>query len=125
VATYLRKWRPTLLRIKERFKEMRYSGWNIPNIIYVDSEGTKAMKEPKVDDVPVAEYVEGVFDTLVLGVEELCIEGLQRKTLGMLMIDEIPLTARDPNNAQRFKMNMKGHGVEWHITWSGKGFYES
>jgi len=125
VATYLRKWRPTLLRIKERFKEMRYSGWNIPNIIYVDSEGTKAMKEPKVDDVPVAEYVEGVFDTLVLGVEELCIEGLQRKTLGMLMIDEIPLTARDPNNAQRFKMNMKGRGVEWHITWSGKGFYES
>jgi hypothetical protein len=43
----------------------------------------------------------------------------------MLMIDEIPLTARDPNNAQRFKMNMKGRGVEWHITWSGKGFYES
>ena len=83
------------------------------------------MKELKIDNLPVAEYAERVFSDIAIGLEELIMYALQGRTQGSLMIDEIPLASRDPQNPQRFKRSVKGMGTPWELKWSGKGFYES
>jgi hypothetical protein len=84
-----------------------------------------AIREMKIGDLPVVEYTERVFSDITIGLEELVMYALQGQCKGSLMIDEIPLGTRDPQNPQRFKRNMKGMGTAWELKWSGKGFYES
>jgi hypothetical protein len=51
--------------------------------------------------------------------------GLKGQAKDSMMIDEIPIPSRNPQNAQRFKRNIRGGGVEWDLVWTGKGFYKS
>jgi hypothetical protein len=125
LAEYLMRWRPRILAIQEQFQKLRYSGWHLPNILYVEEGDTFAMKELKIEDLPVAEFAEKVFNEVAVGLEELIMYALQGQCKGSLMIDEIPLAARDPKNPQRFKRNVKGAAMAWELKWSGKGFYES
>jgi hypothetical protein len=125
VAEYLMRWRPSLLEVKEKFKDMRYSGWHLPNIVYETTDGKPVMKELKIDGTLIVEYVERVFSTIVLGGEELMIAAFQKRMLGSMMIDEIALQARNPQIPQRFKHNLRGMGIDWELKWTGKGFYES
>jgi len=125
LADYLLRWRPKVMAIDEQFRQMRYSAWHLPNIEYTQDGDRFVMKELKIDNPPVAEYAERVFSDISIGLEELVMYAFQGQTKGSLMIDEIPLAARDPQNPQRFNRNMKGMGVPWELKWSGKGFYES
>ena len=113
------------MAIDEQFRQMRYSAWHLPNIEYTQDGDGFVMKELKIDNLPVAEYAEKVFSDITIGLEELIMYALQGQTKGSLMIDEIPLALRAPQNPQRFKRNMKGMGAPWKLKWSGKGFYES
>lgn len=125
LADYLLRWRPKVMAINEQFRQMRYSAWHLPNIEYIQDGDGFVMKELKIDNMPVAEYGERVFSDISIGLEELIMYALQGQSKGSLMIDEIPMDSRDPQNPQRFKRNMKGMGAPWELKWSGKGFYES
>lgn len=117
---------PTIgLAIEEQFRQLRYSAWHLPNIEYTQDGDGFVMNEMKIGDLPVVEYAESVFSDITIGLEELIIYALQGQCEGSLMIDEIPLDSRHPQNPQRFKRNMKGMGLSWQLKWSGKGFYES
>jgi hypothetical protein len=125
LADYLMRWRPKIMAIAEKFQEMRYSGWHLPNIVYRQEGDGFVMKELEIDNLPVVEYAENLFSDVAVGLEELIMYALQGQSKGSLMIDEIPLSSRNPQNPQRFKRNIRGMGVEWALKWSGKGFYES
>ncbi len=125
LADYIQSWRPKILAIEEQFQRLRYSGWHLPNIQYVEEDETFVMKELKIEDSPVVEYAERVFNDIALPLEELFMYAMQGQCKGNLMIDEIPLALRDPQIPQRFKMNMRSMGAAWELKWSGKGFYES
>jgi hypothetical protein len=125
LGDYLLRWRPKVIAVDEQFRQMRYSAWHLPNIEYTQDGDGFVMKELKIDNLPVAEYAERVFSDITIGLEELIMYALQGQTKGSLMIDEIPLASRDPQNPQRFKRNMKGMGAPWELKWSGKGFYDS
>jgi hypothetical protein len=125
LAEYLFRWRPKIMAIEERFRQMRYSAWHLPNIEYTQDGDGFVMNEMKIGDLPVADYAERIFSDITIGLEELVMYALQGQCNGSLMIDEIPLGSRNPQNSQRFKRNMKGFGTAWVLKWSGKGFYES
>ena len=125
LAEYLLRWRPKIMAIEDQFRQLRYSAWHLPNIEYTRDGDGFVMREIKIGDLPVVEYAEKVFSDITIGLEELVMYALQGQCKGSLMIDEIPLGSRVPQNPQRFKRNMKGMGTAWELKWSGKGFYES
>jgi len=125
LVAYLRKLRPSILDIDEQFRKMRIEGWNLSNVKYKFSDGVVSMIEPLIGDEPVGEYVERVFSILALAIEEVIMYGLQRSQTGVITIGETPLEQRDPINAQRFKMTLRGSEPAWQLKWTGKGFYES
>jgi hypothetical protein len=125
LAEYLFRLRPTLLSVKEKFRELRYAGWHLPNIVYVEDGNKMVMKELKIDGKLIVEYFESIYSTITLATEELIMYGLKGQGKGLMIIDEIPIASRNPANAQRFKKNMRGMGEEWELKWTGKGFYES
>jgi hypothetical protein len=122
---YLKKLRPFLLEIDEQFKKMRVEGWNLSNVKYAFGDGAVSMIEPLIGGVPVSEYVERVFSSLALTVEEIIMYGFQKSSTGPLAIAEIPLGQRDPDNAQRFRITLRDSETMWQLKWTGKGFYES
>jgi hypothetical protein len=125
LVAYLRKLRPSLLDIDERFIKMRVEGWNLSNIKYRFSDGVVSMVEPLIGAEPVGEYVERVFSILALAIEEVTMYGFQRSLTGPIAIAEIPLEQRNPINAQRFRRTLRDSEPTWQLKWTGKGFYGS
>jgi len=125
LADYLLRWRPKVMAIDEQFRQLRYSAWHLPNIEYTQDGDGFVMRELKIDNWPVVEYAEKVFNEIALVLEELIMYALQGQCKGSLMIEEIPMASRDPKNPQRFKRNVKGMGTAWELKWQGRGFYES
>ena len=125
LVAYLRKLRPSLLDIEERFRKMRVEGWNLSNVKYTFSDGVVSMVEPLIEGEPVSEYVERVFSILALAIEEVMMYGFQRSLTGPIAIVEIPLEQRNPINAQRFRRTLRDSEPTWQLKWTGKGFYES
>jgi hypothetical protein len=125
IVMYLRKLRPLILEIKEQFKTMRYGGWNLPNVRYHVDGKTVTMAQPQISGEDVSTYVERIFNTLALAIEELVMYGFSTITKGSMAIAEIPRENRNPQNAQRFKLTLRGYETVWEFKWSGKGFYES
>jgi hypothetical protein len=83
------------------------------------------MVEPLIEGEPVSKYVERVFSTLALAIEEVIMYGFQRCLTDFIAIAEIPLEQRDPTNAQRFRSTLRDSEPAWHLKWTGRGFYES
>jgi hypothetical protein len=110
---------------EDQFRQLRYSAWHLPNIEYTQDGDGFVMKEMKISNLPVVEYAERVFSDIAIGLEELVMYALQGQCTGGLVIDEIPIGSRNPQNPQRFKRNLRGMGSPWEMRWSGKGFYES
>jgi hypothetical protein len=125
LVAYLRQLRPSLLDIDEQFRKMRVEGWNLSNAKYTFSDSVVSMVEPLIDGEPVSKYVERVFSTLALAIEEVIMYGFQRSLTDFIAIAEIPLEQRDPINAQRFKTTLRDSEPTWHLKWTGSGFYES
>lgn len=125
LVTYLRKLRPSLLDIDERFRKMRVEGWNLSNVKYTFSDGVVSMVEPLIDGEPVSEYLQRVFSILALGIEEVIMYGFQKSLTGSIAIVEIPQHQRNRINAQRFRRTLRDSESTWQLTWTGKGFYES
>jgi hypothetical protein len=125
LVAYLRKVRPTILGIEEQFKAMRYGGWNLPNVRYAVDGKVVTMIEPQINGEAVSAYVERIFSVLSLAIEEIIMYGFTKVTLGSLAIAEIPLSQRNPANAQRFRRTLRGVEPLWEFRWTGKGFYES
>jgi hypothetical protein len=125
LVTYLRKLRPLILEINEQFKTMRYGGWNLPNVRYHVDGKSVTMIEPQISGEDISAFTERVFSVLALAIEELVMYGFSAVEKGGLVLGEIPLTERNPLNAQRFKMTLPGYGIVWVFKWSGRGFYES
>jgi len=125
LVAYLRKLRPFVLEIEEQFKKMRVEGWNLPNVKYACIDGVVSMLEPLIGNEPVSAYVERVFSTLALAIEEVIMYGFQRSLTGPVAIAEIPLQQRNPENVQRFKRVSRDSEPLWQLKWTGKGFYES
>ena len=103
---------------------MRFGGWNLPNVRYRVDGKLVSMIEPQINGEPVSGYVERIFDVLALAIEDI-VYGFTKVTLGSLAIAEIPLSHRDPSNAQRFRRTLPGTEPLWEFRWTGKGFYES
>lgn len=125
LVAYLRKLRPSLLDIEERFGKMRVEGWNLSNVKYTFTDGVVSMVEPLIEGEPVSGYIERVFSVLALAIEELIMYGFQRSLTGPIAIVETPLGQRNPINAQRFRRTLRDHEPTWHLKWTVKGFYES
>lgn len=125
LIAYLRKLRPTILEIEEQFKTMRYGGWNVPNVRYGVNGKVVTMIEPQINGESVSEYVERIFSVLALAIEEIIIYGFTKVIQGSLAIAEIPLSQRNPSNAQRFRRTLRGTEPLWEFRWTGRGFYES
>lgn len=125
LVAYLRKLRPFLLDIKERFGKMRVEGWNLLNVKYTFKDGVVSMVEPLIEGVPVSEYVERVFSILALAIEDVIMYGFQRSLTGAIAIAVIPPEQRNPDNAQWFRRTLRGSEPTWQLVWTGKGFYES
>lgn len=122
---YLRKLRPTILEIQEQFKTMRYGGWNLPNVRYAVSDGVVTMIEPQINGEAISSYIERIFSVLALAVEELIVFGFSKDVSGYFVLAEIPLSQRNPANAERFRRTLRAPGAAWALHWTGKGFYES
>jgi hypothetical protein len=125
LVAYLRKLRPSLLDIEERFKKMRVEGWNLSNVKYTFSNGVVSMVEPMIESEPVSEYAGRVFSILALAIEEVIMYGFQRSLSGPIVIVETPPGQRNPINAQRFRRTLRNSEPTWQLNWSGKDFYES
>jgi hypothetical protein len=119
LVAYLRKLRPTIVEIEEQFKTMRYGGWNLPNVRYGVDGNNVSMNEPRINGEPVSAYVERIYDVLALAIEEIVFYGFTKVTLGSLAIAEIPLSKRDPVNAQRFRTTLRGVEPLWEFRWTG------
>ena len=83
------------------------------------------MAEPLVGDESISKYVERVFSRLSLAIEEIIMYGFQKSLRSPSPICEIPLSQRNPINAQRFKRTLTGIEPAWELQWTGNGFYES
>ena len=83
------------------------------------------MIEPRINGESVSAYVERIYSVLALAIEEIVVYGFTKVTLGSLAIAEIPLSHRDPANAQRFRTTLRGNRPLWEFRWTGKRFYES
>ena len=125
LVAYLRKLRPSLLDIEERFRKMRVEGWNLSNVKYTFSDGVVSMVEPLIEGEPVSGYVERGFSILALAIEEVIMYGFQRSLTGPIAIVETQPEQRNPINAQRFKRTLRDNEPTWQLKWTGKGFYES
>jgi len=125
LVAYLMKLRPTIIEIDEQFKRMRYGGSNLPNIRYAVYGKVVTMIEPQIDGESIIDYVERIFSVLALAIEDLVMYGFETASAGFFMLAEIPLSQRDPQNAQRFKRTLRGTEPGWELKWTGKGFYES
>lgn len=125
LVAYLMKLRPTIIEIDEQFKRMRYGGSNLPNIRYAVYGKVVTMIEPQIDGESISDYVERIFSVLALAIEDLVMYGFETASAGFFMLAEIPLSQRDPQNAQRFKRTLRGTEPGWELKWTGKGFYES
>lgn len=125
LVAYLRRLRPSLLDIEERFRRMRVEGWNLSNVKYKCSDRVVSMIEPLIGSEPVSEYAGRVFSILALAIEEVIMYGFQRILTGPIAIAEVPLGQRNPANAQRFRRTLRGSEPLWELKWTGNGFYES
>lgn len=124
LVEYLRKLRPTVLRVNELFKRMRFGGWNLPNVRYDVVDDVQVMIEPQIEGSDLSTFMKNLLSILGLAVEDLVVYGFQREMKGPMAIEEIPLDKRGPQNAQRFRTAMRGSG-DWKLKWTGKNFYES
>jgi hypothetical protein len=107
LVKYLRKLRPAILEIDEKFRRLRVEGWNLPSVKYAFDSGVVSMIEPQIEGEPISEYAGRVFSILALTIEELITYGFQRNLTGAISIVEIPPAQRDPVNAQRFRRTLR------------------
>lgn len=125
LVEYLRRIRPTVLEIDRQFKAMRFGGWNLPNVRYTLAGEAVEMIEPQIEGTPLSEYIDRIFGTLALAIEDLIMYGFQSNPTGSMALAEIPLPQRDPQNAQRFRWTLRGSEPTWQLRWTGKDFYQS
>ena len=114
----------TVLEVKELFKRMRFGGWNLPSIRYDVVDDLQVMIEPQIDGSNISFFMKDLLSVLGLAIEDLVVYGFQREMKSPMAIEEIPLDKRGPQNAQRFRVAMRGSG-DWKLKWTGSNFYES
>jgi hypothetical protein len=114
-----------LPRTKIEGYRYRVDALSPPNVRYGVDGKVVTMIEPQINGESVSAYVERIFSVLALAIEEVMVYGFTKVTLGSLAIAEIPLSHRDPSNAQRFRRTLPGTEPLWEFRWTGKGFYES
>jgi hypothetical protein len=105
------------------FYQNKRFGWS--KGIGDDFQGNSELLEIFINLLVKSGYVERIFSVLALAIEDLVMYGFDTASAGFFMLAEIPLSQRDPQNAQQFKRTLRGTEPGWELKWTVKGFYES
>jgi hypothetical protein len=125
LADYLREmrqWSDTLVRVRNA---LEHDGWRLPQIVYTEHLGRIQVAEPQIENQPVTEFVNHMFDRLVCFVEEVAVHCIKRRMPNCFSIREIPLGQRPAEIPIRFQATIAtGGAAVWQIAYHQSTFEE-
>ena len=105
LAEYLhcvRKWSEPLVQCRNA---MEHTASVLPRVVYSHSANGARAEEPQIEGQPVSEFVAFMTDRLTCFVEEFTAHCLQLRLPQGLSLTELPLTQRDPEVPERFRLD--------------------
>lgn len=116
LAAYLGNVRSWSERLVESRNDIEHRGWTLPRIKYSEQHGGIRAEEPQVSNQPVSEFVPFIFDRLTCFVDEFTSHCLQARMPSGISITEIPLSEREPEAPERFRLTLTHGGMPvWQI----------
>src|SRR5258708_6602939 len=105
---------------------MEHKSWMLPQMRYTrDGVGIRA-EEPEVSGRPVSEFVTFMLDRICCFVEEVSVYYLQRRMPPGVTITALPLSTRDPEMPERFRITLAvGGSGAWDIRYHQSKFEET
>jgi len=123
LADYLRESRKWLEPLRLFRDEMEHEHYVLPPIKYTRAhDGRVTALEPKLLRSPLTIAVPYIENRLNRFVEEILVWCIAKSLLAPMIVTEIPLVARDPGKAERFKVTLSGTAPAWQLTHSVAAF---
>lgn len=107
-----------------RRNALEHESWNLPPVNYtIDAPEKVAMSEPDIDGMPVRRYSAKTLDRINTFVENVVVYAFKQALAPPVALVEIPREQRDPVCPTRFRLDLKGPGIEeWSILYSESDF---
>jgi len=126
LVTYLRQARVVWSeRLVARRNALEHEGWILGAVQYpIGSDGRVHMVEPTVDSEKLSEWVTHEAAHVLAFVENVLVYAIQRALPSELMIVEVPRTARNQSNPERFRVSISAieRAVPWVPRFEPAGF---
>ena len=102
---------------------MEHGSYVLPKMQYrQDANGKVHLVEPEAIGLPLRAYFGTALSHLYRFVEEVIVWCVGRSLPAPMIMTEIPVSQRDPNKVERFKVTLKGYGDPWVISYSDDDF---
>ncbi len=126
LAQYVRKTRDWSERLLGRRNAVEHEGWSLPAVKYVEKDGRVDAIEPLIDGQPMSQFVATILDRVACFVEEVTAHCLQRHLPAEITITELPITQREKQVPERFKITVTNGGLPvWRIKFHESLFEET
>lgn len=126
LAAYLRETRKWSERLISSRNAVEHEGWTLPRIEYKDNSGQIQTEEPQISGQPITEFVQYMIDRLCCFTEEVTAYALLMQMPEGISITEIPLSQRNPQCAERFRIALVLGGMPlWSIAYHESPFEET
>ena len=110
----VRQWSGPLIKIRI---DIEHGTWSLPKVTCAYDKTPIEPEQLKMNDIPVCDYANLIYDRVACLVEELTAYCLQKKLPAGITIEEIPLDRRPTEAPERFRITMAGRGVnQWNLT---------
>ncbi|MGA3035939.1 MAG: hypothetical protein ABSE64_00515 [Vulcanimicrobiaceae bacterium] len=125
LADYLRESRKWLEPLRLFRDEIEHENYVPPRIMHDRAQdGRVTAHEPRLLHSPLTLTVPYIENRLNRFVEEILVWCIAKALPAEMIVTEIPLSARDPNKVERFKVALAGTAPAWQLTYSSTAFDE-
>ena len=123
LAAYMRETRKWSERLINSRNAIEHEGWILPKVQYNEVSGIIRADEPEVSDQKVSDFVKFIMDRLNCFVEEVTAHCLKVRMPIGISVTEIPLSKREPDMPQRFRVTLSDGGMPiWNIAYHQSSF---
>lgn len=126
LAAYLREVRKWSELLMDSRNAIEHDGWMLPKVRYSEVNGIIHAEEPEISSRKVSDFANFIMDRLSCFVEEVTAHCLQARMPAGISLTEIPLSQRDSEMPERFKVTLTNGGrLVWNIAYHESSFEET
>jgi len=117
----VRQWSGPLIQVRNDLLE--HGTFTFPKVTHDFSKNPIEPQQPQVNNTPISDYANLVYNRVACLVEELTTYCLQKKLPNGITIEEVPLDRRPEEAPERFRITISGQGVnQWNLIYTPDKF---